>query len=620
MGGLIGGAFATGMDADEIQAMLDTIDWDEMFGASAFKYKNIRRKEDARAYPSRLEFGIERGIVAPPSLNNGEQVELLLSRVAASSYDIDSFDQLPTPFRCVAVDIVSASQVVLDRGSLAQAMRATMSLPLIFPPVELDGRVLVDGGVMNNVPADVVKAMGADHVVAINVGDLSDPEDIAFTLTGLAGATIDAMMRASTKQSLSSADVVVNVPLKQFGSLDWRRSSDLITEGYKAAEAMRDRLLPLAVSESDYERWRQDRESRRRRQLPAPTFVRLEGFDAADTRRLEAFFARRGSGALDHEALEHELGGLIGLDRYEAINWRLVRNEAGATGLLIVGRPKPYAPPFLMLGLNIENTTSSDFQITLTARYLTYGLLTSGSELRLDGTLGSNPAAGIEFYQPLAASPYFVAPSARIFTGTERTLVDDQIVASYGVTTSRLAFSAGANLGRKSDVRVGAYWGPVTADVEIGDPQLPELEGNESGAVLLWRYDGQDSPVVPAGGLAANVRLQRVFNGPDGVVEGQVYPLDGRVTQFEAKANEFWSLGERNRVFLGGGLGTSFNGTALPTNALQYRRAFPTGRLSDGRIARPELLFGHRRISAPRRSSSRLPGRSGVRRRVARSG
>ncbi len=110
-----------------------------------------------------------------------------------------------------------------------------------------------------------------------------------------------------------------------------------------------------------------------------------------------------------------------------------------------------------MLGLNLENTTSNDFQITLTARYLTYGLLTSGSELRLDGTLGSNPAAGVEFYQPLAASR-FIAPSAQIFTGTERSLVDDRIVASYGMTTSRLALTLGANLGRKSDVRVGAYW------------------------------------------------------------------------------------------------------------------------------------------------------------------
>ena len=101
-------------------------------------------------------------------------MELLLGRIAAPYYELKSFDELPTPFRAVAVDLVSATEVVLNQGSLAQAMRATMSLPLIFPPVEVDGRVLVDGGAMNNVPADVVRAMGADRVVAVNVGELGD--------------------------------------------------------------------------------------------------------------------------------------------------------------------------------------------------------------------------------------------------------------------------------------------------------------------------------------------------------------------------------------------------------------------------------------------------------------
>ena len=160
MGGLIGGAFATGMSATEIDDMLKRLNWDEMFGASNFAFKNIRRKADARAYPSRLEFGLARGIVPPTSLNNGEQVDLLVGRIAAPYYEMQTFDELPTPFRAVAVDLLTATPVVIDRGSLATAMRATMSLPLIFPPVERDGRVLVDGGAMNNVPADVVRAHG----------------------------------------------------------------------------------------------------------------------------------------------------------------------------------------------------------------------------------------------------------------------------------------------------------------------------------------------------------------------------------------------------------------------------------------------------------------------------
>ena len=134
MGGLVGGAFASGMDAGELATFIEGLDWDQLFGASTFAHKNIRRKADARAYPSRLEFGLRGGIVPPTALNSGENVELLLGRIAAPYFAIDDFDDLPTPFRTVAVDLLSAQPVVMRRGSLADAMRATMSLPLIFPP------------------------------------------------------------------------------------------------------------------------------------------------------------------------------------------------------------------------------------------------------------------------------------------------------------------------------------------------------------------------------------------------------------------------------------------------------------------------------------------------------
>ncbi len=121
----------------------------------------------------------------------------------------------------------------------------------------MDGKILVDGGAMNNVPADVARGMGADVVIAINVGDLSDPKEVNQTLFGLAGGTLSAMMRASTKKGLAAADVVLNVPLveKGYKSLDWRRSKEFIEEGYKAAEAIKDQLLKYAVSEAEYQKW-----------------------------------------------------------------------------------------------------------------------------------------------------------------------------------------------------------------------------------------------------------------------------------------------------------------------------------------------------------------------------
>jgi NTE family protein len=587
MGGLIGGAFASGMNAGELTTFIASLDWDQLFGESSFAHKNIRRKADARSYPSRLEFGLRGGIVPPTALNNGEYVELLLGRIAAPYFDVDDFDDLPTPFRTVAVDLLSAQPVVMRSGSLADAMRATMSLPLIFPPVEINGQVLIDGGIMNNVPADIVKAMGADRVVAVNVGDLSDREGVNYTMFGVAGNALDAMMRASTRRVLTAADVVVNVPLEKYGSLDWRRAADLIDEGYRAAEAMRDRLLPLAVSEADFDAWRLARQARRRTELPAPAFIQLDGFGTDDAKRLTLLLARHVGAPLDVSAVERDIAMVAGLDRYQTVTWRLMHDAARGFGLRVQGRVKPYAPPFLMLGVNLENTTSADFRITATARYLAFDTIGSGSELRLDGTIGSDPSVAIELFRPIGPTPLFVAPYAGIGTVTFNLIDDDAVIARYKQTIGRIGLAAGVNLGARSDVRVGAYVGRTTASIEVGDPGFPELRGKETGAELLWRVDTQDSPVVPSGGVLSQVRLSRIFNGPDVTVDEQTFDFDSSLTQLSAVANHFWSIGPRNRLFVYGELGTSFDSTPLPTDQFALGTPFRLGAYGAGEIRGP---------------------------------
>jgi NTE family protein len=584
MGGLVGGAFATGMDARELETFVTSLDWDQLFGATTFAHKNVRRKADARAYPSRLEFGLRGGIVPPTALNSGEYVELLLGRLTAPYFDISDFDDLPTPFRTVAVDLLSAQPIVMRRGSLADAMRATMSLPLIFPPLEIDGRVLIDGGTMNNVPADVVKAMGAERVVAVNVGDLSDREGVSYTMLGLAGTTLDAMMRASTRRALAAADVIIDVPLQKYASLDWRRAADLITEGYRAAEARREQLLPLAVSEAEFDAWRRTRQSRRRTELPAPAFIEVAGFEANDAKRLNALLARHVAAPLDIAGLERDIAIVTGLDRYETVTWRMMHDAARGHGLRVQGRRKPYAPPFMMLGLNVENTTSSDFRMTATARYLTFDVMGSGSELRVDGTIGSDPSAGVELYRPIGASALFVAPYAAAGKVTFNLIEDDAVVARYSRTLARAGVNVGVNLGARSDLRVGAFVGRSTASIDVGDPGFPELRGRETGAEAVWRVDTQDSPVVPTGGVLSEVRLSRIFNGPDIVVGGETFAVDGSFTQLSAAANQFWSLGPQNRVFLYGGVGTSFDDNPLPTDQFALGTPFRLGAYGAGEL------------------------------------
>jgi len=592
MGALVGGFFATGLNADELDQLLGTIDWDTLFGSSTFEFKNIRRKADGRAYPSYIEFGLKRGIVAPPALNSGEQVDRFLARVTAPYSDVDRLDDLPTPFRAVAVDLVSASQLIIDTGPLASAMRASMSLPLIFPPVDREGRILVDGGLLNNVPADVVRAMGADRVVAINVGDLENPESLDLSMLQAANNSVTAMMRASTRIGLLQADVQINVPLKDYGSLDWRRSPELVREGYKAAEAMRDQLLPLAVSESEFAAWQQQREQRRRATVPVPTFISVEGFSNSDRRRLDALLPRHVGRALDYAALEEDLSLLTGLDRYETITWRMVKNEAGQSGVMVTARPKPYAPPFLMLGLNLENTTSADFQITATARYLAYGLAGSGSELRLDGTLGSTPAAAVELYEPIGHSPFFGTAAASVTNDRATSLVDDQILARYGITRMRTTFAGGINVTRESDLRIGGFLGRVDADVEIGDPRLPELRGSEAGLTADWRLDTQDSPVVPSVGTLASVRLLQLVDGPDAALDDEAFPLDVHMTQLSGTINRFWSIGETSRLFVLGGIGTTFDKTALPTDKFILGSPFALGAYRSGELRGSHYVLG----------------------------
>ena len=582
MGGLVGGAYASGMDARELEAFISTVNWDELFNRSTFAHKNIRRKVDARAYPTRLEFGLKGGIVPPTALNSGEQVELLLGRIGAPYFDIKSFDELPTPFRAVAVDLLSAQQVVLERGSLADAMRATMSLPLIFPPMEIEGQVLIDGGTMNNVPADVVKTLGVSRVIAVNVGDLSDREGVTYTMFGVAGDTLDAMMRASTRRALAAADVLINVP-KKFGSLDWRRTADLIEEGYRAAESMRDQLLPLALSEPDFQTWRRERKSRRRTELPVPSFVHAEGFAANDARRLDQLLARHVGVPLDIAALEKDLAAVTGLDRYQTVTWRMTRETTGGYGVLVHGRLKTYAPPFMMLGVNLENTTSSDFRITATARYLAFDTVGSGSELRVDGTLGSEPSLAAELYRPIGRTPFFIAPYAAGGTATLNVVSQDAVVARYEQKVVRLGASGGINLGARSDLRLGAYIGRTSASIKIGDPGFPELGGTETGTELTWRLDTQDSAVAPASGVASEVRLSHVFDSP-GLSNGDPINFDRSFTQLAAAANRFWSVGAGNRVFAYAAAGTSFDAAPLPTHQFSLGTPFRLGAFRAGEL------------------------------------
>ena len=559
MGGLVAGAYATGMSPQEIQDLMKEVDWDLMFIAdSPYKYKTFRRKQDRRAYPSQLEFGLKGGVTLPGGLNPGQQIALLFDRIALAYGDLESFDQLPTPFRCVATDLKNAEAVVLGQGSLAQAMRATMAIPGVFTPVNFENWLLVDGGALNNIPADVTRKMGAQTVIAVNVGaDSASEAETRASLVSLLGRTIDTMMTTSVRTALKDADLIVDPDLVGLTSMDWRRSGDLAERGYQAAEAMKDDLLPLAVDQATYDAFQSARQARRRQVSGTPTFLRVSGVGP----REEAFIRETLQPLLDAEIDDRQIADRIltvtGTDRYEYLTYRPVMQD-GRLGLAITARPKPYGPPFLQVSPELSNVDSSNFAVNLGGRVTAYDWVGVGSEVRLDGVLGTRQGVAAEIWRPIGESRFFVAPRLLFLRSGRNGYADDVFVAEYRFKRAGAGLDLGMNVGRSAEFRVGLDTADVRGRVRVGSPLLPEIAGNESAFTIQGIVDTQTSPVVPTRGHFMRSRLRYFFNAPEVSTDRARIPSVQRFWQGEVLGSWFRRARAEDRLFVQYGVGTAF--------------------------------------------------------------
>ena len=560
MGALVGGAYAAGMTPEELRELMRDADWDLIFLAdSPFRYKTFRRKEDARQFPAQIELGLKKGLRLPSGLNAGQGVQAMLDRIASRYPDLESFDDLPTPFRAVTTDLDEAIVVVLDRGSLAEAMRATMAIPGVFTPVSRDGRLLVDGGTLDNVPADVTRSMGADIVMAVNVGSRTDGFIAPTNFIDVLGSTMDTMMAIGVSRSLESADIVITPDLRGFPGTDYRRSQELIERGYQAAEAVKDQLLPYAFDAETYEAWRRARLAKKRVGTPRIDAVRVEGVPEDDAERIrEALHRSLVGDEMKIEDIEHEVLRLTGTDRYETIRYALPE-EDGKTTLDVHITPKTLGPPFLLPALELENIDSNTFALNLRGRVVFYDTLVPNSEIRLDLAVGTRQEASIELYRRLLGTRLFIAPRAywnRISLNGYDT--EGELVADYREKVTGGGLDLGLDLGSRSELRVGYDALDLRTRLRVGAPSLPEAEGANRFASIRWTFDGQTSPVIPSRGIFSRVGLRYYFDSPDIVLSGEKLAGPSTYAQFEARFSRFHRFHERHRIFYGASGGSSF--------------------------------------------------------------
>ena len=515
MGGLVGGIYATGMHPSDLRKLVDGLDWHELLtGSTPYEDLSFRRKQDERAYQTPLVLGLREGFSLRSGLKSGQQITLFIDELTLAYHSIESFDDLPTAFRCVGTDLVSGNRIVFSKGSLPLALRATISLPGFFTPVRTQDQVLVDGGVLDNLPTDVVRTMGADIVIAVHLETKPvTPRDIRSGLNVLS-QSVRVAIAESEERGMAQADVVLSVPLGGYGAMDYHESESIMEIGYRTAQTKEKLLERFALSENEWEDYLHDKESRIRKAAPIiPQFIRVEGTDWKGARDIEGSLASFVGVRLVVSQLDRELTRLTGRGPYEAVTYQ-IKEENGEPGLLIRVTEKTYAPPLIQTSFLVNGAESESVSFTAGARLTVLDVAGPRSEWRTDFSLGGRYGVASELYKPVGESRWFIAPWASAGSGSFDFYSKVDPVALYWLREARIGIDLGYAINRFSELRTGYEVGYLDATLRLGEPEFPPVNGGLSTARLHYVTDHTDDPVVPRNGYRAETNFHWYTTSP----------------------------------------------------------------------------------------------------------
>jgi NTE family protein len=511
MGSIIGGLYATGMSADELREALLAVDWTDALSDSPRREDlEFRRKEDKTRYPFDLEGGLRKGGIRFPSgLRTGQKLGFLLQQLTLRASGTHDFDDLPIPFRAVATDIRTGDPVVLDHGSLSTALRASMAIPAVFTAVELDGLTLVDGGISNNVPVDVVRDMGAEIVIAV---DLRQPEfegEIASYLQVM-GQLNRFLTRKNMEAQLAQADLIIHPDVTGFTTMGFDQVAELYELGHRQAESQAAELQRFALPADEYAR---HRERQRRAPPPPPVIhsIRVQGNERVDERLIRPLIQVEVGAPLDFEALSRTLRDIYGLDYFEQVTFSLV-DEPGGLGLAISTHEKPWGPHYLHAGLFVSSEIGDEVRVNFLLNQTTAPLNARGGELRTDLRVGTEDGIASELYQPLTfRRDWFVAPRAGIRLFDVPFFDAGQEVAVIDVRATEAAVDLGYQFESYAEARLGLAFEYAKVDVVTGTLGLPSDEIQSVGVATRWVLDRLDDADLPRDGVFAALRGFQAF-------------------------------------------------------------------------------------------------------------
>ena len=553
MGAVIGGLYASGYKIDELEKLALGINWQQALSdAPPRKDVPFRRKQDDRDFlvKQKLSFRDDGSLGLPLGVIQGQNLALLLESLLAHASDIRDFDKLPIPFRAVATDIVSGEKRVFRKGHLPQVIRASMSIPAVFAPVEVNGRLLVDGGMVDNIPLDVAREMGVDIAIVVDIGTpLRNRKQLA-TVIDVLNQSITLMTQRNSQEQLATLhpnDILIQPPLAGFGVTDFGRAQEMIDAGYRATRILDARLTALRPAEPAAPQLTAARDPSQR--TPLISAIKVENDSKVDDSVIRYYIRQPLGEPLDLGRLQTDMGTLYGLDYFEQVHYRVVHKGRDNT-LVISARGKRSGTDYLRLGLNLSDDMRGDSAFNLGASYRINGINRLGAEWLTRAQIGDQQELYTEFYQPLdVGSRYFVAPYLRAESTNVESVMDNDPIAEYRLERYGFGLNVGRQIGNNGEIRfgVGEAWGE--ANVRIGERDLPKVSFTEGFYELKYSFDSLDNVYFPHSGENIGLSLRQFDQG---------LGSDQDYRQLEFKLDKALSDGSNTWVF-GGRYGRTLN-------------------------------------------------------------
>jgi len=510
MGAIVGGLYASGMTLEEIERALNDIDWDDMFVDGTNRAdKTFRRKRDDDDFLIKRPVGFSDGkIKLPLGVVQGQKIDLAITKLTLPVALVDDFDKLPIPYRAVATDIATGEQVALGSGDLATAIRASFSIPAAMAPVLVDGRMLVDGGIAANLPISVVREMGADIVIAVDISTpLKSQEEIGSVLS-IVEQLSGLLTRRNTESELSTltqSDILINPQLGDISAGDFDRVNEAIPIGRAAALENLDRLREVALSSPG------DQEILVAKMNPGTSQPIIEFIRWNNQSRLSnEFIVSRVDEfelgqPLDTEFLETGIARLYGTEAFQKVSYKIVEDR-GQTGLEMTAVERSWGPKYLQFGLNIASMAGGENLINASVSHLSTAINPSGGEWRNTITLGNETSFSSAFHQPFGRDyRYFVAPKLAIGSTDFAVYESGNAIGIVSVFSTVGELAIGREFGNWGALQVGARYLSGERDIRVGEPTPHETF--DSGEVFIdLAIDRLDNRNFPRHGTFAAAR------------------------------------------------------------------------------------------------------------------